>query len=336
MKVINQHIAENFALYNGDSAEVLRGITDSSIHYEIYSPPFASLYTYSNSERDLGNCRNNDEFFTQFRYIAGELFRVLMPGRLMSVHCMDIPAMKERDGYIGLMDFPGRLIRMFEEIGFIYHSRVAIWKDPLVEATRTKALGLMHKQLQKDSAMCRNGLPDYLLSFRKPGDNPEPVAHSEGLTSFAGINEPPHPKKPRPEPDAGKCARHEAYTGEPVYSHQVWRRYASPVWMDINQSRTLNREGAREEKDERHICPLQLDVIERALTLYTNPGDTVLTPFLGIGSEIYQALIMGRKGIGIELKESYFRQAVLNCISASNDSQMHLWEDDSEKGGGTA
>lgn len=322
MNVMQQHITDKFALYNGDSAEVLKGIPSDSIHYQIYSPPFSSLYTYSNSERDLGNCRSNEEFFEQYRYIGIELYRVLMPGRLMSVHCMDIPYMKERDGRIGLMDFPGRLISMFEKIGFIYHARVAIWKDPLVEATRTKALGLMHKQLCKDSAMCRNGLPDYLLTFRKPGTNPEPIVHPDGLTSFAGIDEPAATKIPRSAPNAEAYEKHAAYTDDPVYSHQVWRRYASPIWMDIDQSNTLNRTSAREEKDERHICPLQLDVIERALTLYTNPGDTVLSPFAGIGSEIYQALLMGRRGIGIELKESYYKQAVANCLGVSESEQI--------------
>lgn len=320
--VVDQHITEKFALYHGDSCEVMAGIPDNSVHYEIFSPPFASLYTYSNSERDLGNCRTRDEFFAHFRYIAEQLFRVLMPGRVMSVHCMDIPAMKERDGYIGLVDFPGQLIAMFEGLGFIYHSRVAIWKDPLVEATRTKALGLMHKQLQKDSAMCRNGLPDYLISFRKPGSNSEPIAHPDGLTSFAGEDEPVAPKVEPTMKDSRQHRKTSMAQNDPVYSHQVWRQYASPVWMDIDQGRTLNREAAREQKDERHICPLQLDVIERALTLYTNPGDTVLTPFLGIGSEIYQALIMGRKGIGIELKESYYNQAVKNCGSVVANEQM--------------
>jgi DNA modification methylase len=326
MQCIEQHIADRYALYCGDSAEVLKEIPENSIHYSIYSPPFASLYTYSNSERDLGNCRSNEEFFEHFRFIAAELFRVLMPGRNMSVHCMDIPAMKERDGYIGLIDFPGDLIRLFQELGFIYHSRVAIWKDPLVEATRTKALGLMHKQLCKDSAMCRQGLPDYLLTFRKPGANPEPVTHPQGLDSFAGEDEPNAPKIERPAPDAAAFAAHRAYTGGPVYSHQVWRRYASPVWMDIRQSNTLNAKAAREEKDERHICPLQLDVIERALTLYSNPGDTVLSPFAGIGSEIYQALLMGRRGIGVELKESYYRQALKNCAGAVVSDQVTMNE----------
>ena len=322
--VIDQKTTNRYALYNGDSAEVLAGIPDNAIHYEIYSPPFSSLYTYSNSARDLGNCRTNEEFFKHFRYIAEHLFRVLMPGRLMSVHCMDIPAMKERNGYIGLIDFPGELIRLFEGLGFIYHSRVAIWKDPLIEVTRTKAIGLMHKQLQKDSAMCRNGLPDYLLTFRKEGENKEPVFHPDGLISFAGIGEPYSQKMERPKPDMDAYDKHAAYNTKPVYSHQVWRRYASPVWMDIDQSRTLNRDGAREEKDERHICPLQLDVIERALTLYTNTGDTVLTPFAGIGSEVYQAIAMRRRGIGIELKRSYYNQAIKNCDNAVCDDQISI------------
>ena len=323
VKVIDQVVAENFAVYNGDSCELLKGIPENSIHYEIFSPPFASLYTYSDSERDMGNCKNNGEFFTQFHFLAAELFRVLMPGRLMSVHCMDIPAMKERDGFIGLMDFPGQLIALFQEMGFIYHSRVAIWKDPLVEATRTKALGLMHKQIVKDSAMCRNGLPDYLMTFRKPGENPEPVKHPNGFESFIGENEPFAPKK---EPtltskDAAENKRSQIQQQDPVYSHQVWRRYASPVWMDIRQSDTLQKESARDEKDERHICPLQLEVIARGIDLWTNPGDVVLDPFDGIGSTGYVAIKRGRKHIGCELKPSYFRQAVENCKTADAEGR---------------
>lgn len=325
MRVLDQYIGNGYVLYNGDSAEILKAIPDESIHFEIYSPPFASLYTYSNSERDLGNCRTDEEFFEQFNFIAKELYRVLKPGRLMSVHCMDIPAMKERDGYIGLKDFPGDLIRLFQNCGFIYHSRTVIWKDPLVEATRTKALGLMHKQLCKDSAMCRNGLPDYLITMRKPGENTEPIAHPDGLTEFIGLNEPQAPKKEPTLKDSRENKNISLAKEDPVYSHQVWRRYASPVWMDIDQSNTLNREGARDEKDERHICPLQLDVIERVLTLYTNPGDIVLTPFLGIGSEAYCAIKMGRRAIGIELKESYFRQAIENCKNAEiENAQMDI------------
>ncbi|MHB8061349.1 MAG: DNA-methyltransferase [Ruminiclostridium sp.] len=300
-QVFNQTITEKWVMYHGDCIEVLKGIPDNSLHYSIFSPPFASLYTYSNSERDMGNCRSNDEFFLNFEFLVSELFRVLMPGRLLSFHCMDIPAMKERDGYIGLKDFPGDLIRIFQAGGFIYHSKVAIWKDPLVEATRTKALGLMHKQIQKDSSMCRQGLPDYLITMRKPGVNPEPVAHPDGFINFVGENEPD-------VPDKGI-----------LYSHQVWRRYASPVWMDIKQSNTLNRKPGRDEKDERHICPLQLDVIERALHLWTNPNDIVLSPFAGIGSEVYMALRMGRRGVGIELKESYYTQGVINCQLAETE-----------------
>ena len=322
MLVKDQYIGKNFALYNGDSCEVLKEVPDNSIHFSVFSPPFASLYTYSNSERDMGNCKTNDEFYTNMQFIITELYRVIMPGRLLSFHCMDIPAMKERDGYIGLKDFPGDLIRLFQNAGFIYHSRVTIWKDPLVEATRTKALGLMHKQIQKDSAMCRQGLPDYLITMRKQGENLEPISHPQGFERFYGENEPDAPHIERPKPDSEKFNKHMEYTGDPVYSHNVWRRYASPVWMDISQSNTLQRESAREEKDERHICPLQLTVIQRAIELWTNPKDTVLTPFAGIGSEIYQALKMGRKGIGIELKDSYFKQAVLNCKNVDSSEQL--------------
>jgi DNA modification methylase len=318
MKVIEQDITERYALYHGDSCEVLKGIPESSIHFIIYSPPFASLYTYSNSERDLGNCKCNEEFFEQFNFISDELFRVLIPGRLMSVHCMDIPAMKERDGYIGLVDFPGQLITMFQKIGFIYHSRVVIWKDPLIEATRTKAIGLMHKQIVKDSAMCRNGLPDYLITFRKPGNNPEPVAHPDGFTSYIGEGDIPGDKKKRDPVDTKlkEYANHEKYNFDPVYSHQVWRRYASPVWMDINQTDTLQYRSARDQKDERHICPLQLPVIRRAIELWTNKNDIVLSPFGGIGSEPVTALEMGRRAVAIELKDIYYKQMKANCAIA--------------------
>lgn len=291
LNVIDSAIAERYALYNGDSAEVLQGIPSNSVHFSIFSPPFQSLYTYSNSERDLGNCETSEEFYEQFGYIGRELFRVLMPGRLMSVHCMNLPTSKERDGFIGIRDFRGELIRFFQEIGFIYHSEVCIWKDPVTAMQRTKALGLLHKQLKKDSCMSRQGVPDYLVTFRKPGENPERVTHTN--ESF------------------------------PV---SLWQRYASPVWMDINPSKTLQKESARDERDERHICPLQLEVIERAIDLWTNPGDVVLTPFLGIGSEAYVALQKGRRAIGIELKESYFRQAVANCKSVTEQEQQTMFD----------
>jgi hypothetical protein len=260
------------------------------VHFEIYSPPFASLYTYSNSERDLGNCRTKVEFYEHFKFIVDELYRVLMPGRLMSVHCMNLPTSKERDGYIGITDFRGDLIRLFQSSGFIYHSEVCIWKDPVIAMQRTKALGLLHKQIKKDSVMCRQGIADYLVTMRKPGENPEPVSHTND--SF------------------------------PV---DIWQRYASPIWTDINPSDTLQKESAREEKDEKHICPLQLTVIKRAINLWTNPNDIVLSPFLGIGSEIYTALEMGRRGIGIELKDSYYKQAVANCKQAVAYDQITLW-----------
>lgn len=320
VKTIDQVIEPDFALYNGDCVEIIRGIPDSSIHYTIFSPPFASLYTYSNSDRDMGNCSSDEEFFKHFRFLISELYRVTIPGRLVSFHCMDIPAMKSRDGYIGIKDFPAQLRQAFEDVGFIYHSKVTIWKDPLVEATRTKALGLLHKQLEKDSAMCRQGLPDYLLTMRKPGDNPEPIAHPEGLCQFFGENEPDAPKIQRPEPDKEAFKRKEAYVGGPVYSHQVWRRYASPVWMDIRQSNTLQYRSARDEKDEKHICPLQLDVIARGIELWSNPGDIVFSPFAGIGSEGYQAIKMGRRFVGVELKESYYRVAVNNLQMAVQES----------------
>lgn len=289
MNVKDQYIDERMALYHGDSCEVLREIPDNSVHFEIYSPPFASLYTYSNSERDLGNCRTQGEFFEQFAYIVEQLYRVLLPGRLMSVHCMNLPTSKERDGFIGISDFRGDLIRLFQDAGFIYHSEVCIWKDPVIAMQRTKALGLLHKQIRKDSAMCRQGIPDYLVTMRKPGMNPEPVTHT-----------------------------HESF---PV---AVWQRYASPVWDDINPSDTLQRTSAREERDEKHICPLQLTVIRRAVQLWTNPDDIVLSPFGGLGSEPYVALENGRRAVACELKESYYKQMVLNCQSATQAEQIHI------------
>ncbi len=282
---MNQYIDDRMALYNGDSAEILKGIPDNSVHFEIYSPPFASLYTYSNSERDLGNCKTLNEFYSQFKFIVDELFRVLMPGRLMAVHCMNLPTTKGRDGFIGVQDFRGDLIRLFEECGFLYHSEICIWKDPVVQMQRTKALGLLHKQIKKDSSMSRQGLPEYLVVMRKPGENPKPISHTND--SFP--------------------------VGE-------WQKYASPVWMDINPSDTLQSKSCKDEKDEKHICPLQLSVIRRAIDLWSNEGETVLTPFLGIGSESYVALERGRKTIGIELKPTWYVQAVKNCKGAQVES----------------
>lgn len=290
MNVKNQYVDERMALYHGDSCEVLTEIPSDSIHFEIYSPPFASLYTYSNSERDLGNSKNKHEFYEHFEFIVKELYRVLMPGRLMAVHCMNLPTSKSRDGFIGIDDFRGDLIRLYEKAGFIYHSEVCIWKDPVIAMQRTKALGLLHKQIKKDSAMCRQGIPDYLVVMRKPGDNPEPVTHTN--ESF------------------------------PV---EMWQKYASPIWTDINPSDTLQYRSARDNEDEKHICPLQLTVIRRALNLWTNPEDVVLTPFMGIGSEVVTALENGRRAVGVELKDSYYKQAEKNARAVTANEQLSLW-----------
>lgn len=287
MNVIAQMINDRYAVYNADCVEVTKQIPDNSIHYTLFSPPFASLYTYSNSDRDMGNCKGDDEFVKHFKFLAKELYRITMPGRLLSFHCMDLPLLKSKDGVIGLKDFPAILRQIFEECGFIYHSRVTIWKNPVTEMQRTKALGLLHKQIRKDSSMSRQGMPDYVITMRKPGENPEMISHT-----------------------------HENF---PV---DTWQKYASPVWMDIRQSNTLQRTSARAEKDEKHICPLQLEVIQRCIELWTNPNDIVFDPFAGIGSVPYVALRMNRRGLGCELKESYYQQAKANLGAAINEPTM--------------
>lgn len=294
--------SDNWMLYHGDCVDVTREMPDNSVGFSIFSPPFSSLYTYSASDRDMGNCKTDQEFADHFWFLVPELLRITKPGRLCAFHCMNLPTSKNRDGVIGLKDFRGQLIKMFQDAGWIYHSEVVIWKDPVTAMQRTKALGLLHKQLKKDSCMSRQGIPDYLVVMRKHGDNPEPVVGE--LEYFAGDQSSFHQTK--------------------NLSIDVWQRYASPVWMDINPSNTLQRTSARDEKDERHICPLQLDVIERALQLWTNPGDTVFSPFAGIGSEGYQALKMGRKFIGSELKDSYFRQAVKNLREADFNTAQQM------------
>ena len=289
MKVLNQVVNDKFALYHGDCVDVTKGIPDNSIHYTIFSPPFSSLYTYSNSDRDMGNSKSDEEFYKHFEFLVKELYRITIPGRLVSFHCMQIPLMKERDGVIGLKDFRGDLIRSFQKEGFIYHSEVCIWKNPVVEMQRTKALGLLHKQIKKDSSMCRQGIPDFLITMRKPGENPERIEHTN--ENF------------------------------PV---DVWQNYASPVWMDIKQSNTLQKKNARDKNDERHICPLQLEVIQRGIELWSNPGDIVFDPFSGIGSTQYMALRLGRRAIGSELKESYFKCAVDNCNMALDEGSIYI------------
>ena len=291
MNILDSYTTSRYGLYNGDSCELITMFPDDSVGLSVYSPPFASLYTYSNSDRDLGNSRSDDEFFTHFEFIAKELYRILMPGRIMAVHCMQIPAMKERDGYIGIKDFRGDLIRLFQRCGFIYHSEVTVWKNPVTEMQRTKALGLLHKQIKKDSSKSRMGLPDYVIIMRKDGENPEPITHTN--ENF------------------------------PV---DDWQEIASPVWMTINQSNTLNKMFSDEES-ERHICPLQLDVIERLIRLYSNEGDVVFTPFMGIGSEVYQAVKMDRRGIGVELKREYFQQAVKNMSNLELEKQQMTIDD---------
>jgi len=303
--VIDQVVSDKYAIYNGDCVEVVSGLSDDSIDFCIYSPPFASLYTYSNSDRDMGNVKDDEEFFAHFDYLVKELYRVMAPGRNMAVHCMNLPASKTRDGFIGIKDFRGDLIKQFQRNGFIYHSEVCIWKDPVVAMQRTKALGLLHKQVKKDSTMSRQGIPDYLVVMRKPGVNEKPVTGE--FTHYVGDN----------PPDGFIGCQYDDgrwyyIPGDQNTSIDVWQSYASPVWDDIRQSNTLQFQEGRDSDDERHICPLQLDVIERAMQLWSKEGDRVLTPFMGIGSEAYVAAKMGRKAIGVELKPSYFVLAKRN------------------------
>ena len=284
MNCIDQVITDRYALYHGDCVDVFKGLPDQSIGYSIFSPPFASLYTYSNSPRDMGNVRSDAEFFEHLDYLIAELARVMKPGRNVSFHCMLMPASKERDGYIGLKDFRGDLIRAFQARGFIYHSEVVIWKDPVTAMQRTKALGLLHKSVRENAAMCRQGIPDYLVTMRAPG----------------------------------ACERVTHGAEFPV---DLWQKVASPVWMDINPSDTLQYASAREHDDERHICPLQLEVIRRGIMLWSNPDDIVASPFMGIGSEGHVAVEMGRRFVGAELKASYFQQAVRNLATAHSKTE---------------
>ena len=283
----NLQEGNNWKLYLGDCIEVMKELPENSMDYSIFSPPFASLYTYSNSDRDMGNNKTYEEFWNHFDYFIPELYRIMASGRLVSVHCMNLPTIKQRDGYIGLTDFRGDIIRAFQKAGFIYQSEAVIWKDPVVAMQRTKALGLLWKQIKKDSSMCRQGIPDYLLTFRKKGENKNPISHTS-----------------------------EEF---PV---NKWQHYASPCWLDINQTNTLNGRFAREEEDERHICPLQLDVIFRGIDLWTKKGDIVFSPFAGIGSEGFVALQNERKFIGIELKETYWKIAVENLSMAKSMNKL--------------
>ncbi len=281
IRCLNESHGQDFAAYNGDCVSVVSQLPDRSVGFSVYSPPFSNLFCYSDSEADMGNAADDAEFLRHYGFLLGEMARVMKPGRLCAVHCSDLPFTKWKDGVIGIKDLSGMIVRAHEAAGFILHSRVTIWKDPVVEMTRTKALGLLYKQLQKDSTKSRTGMADYLLVFRAPGENVEPVGQ-----------------------DARKF---------PV---EQWQQWASPVWMDIRQTDTLNVQQARENKDEKHICPLQLGLIERATLLWSNPGDVVLSPFMGIGSEGFVALKQRRRFVGVELKDSYFRVAAKNLAAA--------------------
>jgi len=286
MNVEKEYKSENCTIQLGDCVQRIKDVPDESVGFTIFSPPFAELYTWSDKLEDMGNCKDYNEFFIAFNFLVKELYRVMWSGRNVAVHCMDLPIQKGKEGYIGLRDFSGMILKAFQDAGFIYHSRVTIWKNPVTEMQRTKALGLLHKQVKKDSSMSRVGIPDYLLVFRKDGEHEHPI----------------------------NCD----------ISVDTWQKYASPVWMDIDYGNTLNREGAKEDNDEKHICPLQLDTIERAITLWSNKGDTVLTPFLGIGSEVYEAIKLERKGLGFELKESYFQCAINNIRQAEQEIKQSL------------
>ncbi|WP_287374864.1 DNA methyltransferase [Mesorhizobium sp.] len=311
---VDQVITPEYAIYQGDACDLIRAVPGDSIHFGIHSPPFEGLYRFSNFDRDISN-NDGDGFWQHYAFLIQELLRVTMPGRIHAVHCMQLPTSKIRHGHIGMRDFRGEIVRAYEDAGWIFHSEVCIWKDPVVAQQRTKSIRLLHKQIEKDSTISGQGLADYMLMFRKPGDNPEPVAGR--FDRYVGFGNAPTPINERTNQDADNARK--------WYSIEVWQRYASPVWMDINQTRTLQYRGGRDEKDEQHISPLQLDVIERCIELWSNPGDVVLTPFLGIGSEVYGAVSAGRKGIGFELKPSYFRQAVRNIVELEKAKTDNLF-----------
>jgi len=315
MTVITQEVTDQYAIYNGDCCEVIKSVPDESIHLSIYSPPFATdqrgaLYNYSSSERDFSNAQSYEEFFEQYEFLVREIARITMPGRISAVHCMDVP--KQGANICGYNDFPGDIIRLHEKLGFEYLPRICIWKEPLHVRNRTMSKSLAHQQIVEDSTRTNVAAADYLIPFRKRGDNPVPVTHPVGLLEYAGDREIPR--------ELLKYRRWDHKQTGNKYSHWIWRNYASCFWDDIRGNLgkgggVLEYQAGRDEDDERHVHPLQLDVITRACVLWSNPGETVLTPFMGVGSEVYGAVTNGRRGIGIELKESYFRQAVKNLAS---------------------
>ena len=306
MAVAMQKIMDRYAIYNGDCIETMKSLSDGCVHLSVYSPPFGGLYHYSSSERDLSNAKDYTEFFEHYAYVVRELFRLTMPGRMTAVHCMDVPS--GNSGCDHLIDFPGDIIRLHEKEGFRYIARYAIWKEPLAVRNRTMAKNLAHKTIVEDSARCSVASADWLLVFRRKGQNPVPIAHPVGLLEYAGTRRMPN-----------ELLAYKGWIGKQTenrYSHWIWRQYASAFWDDIRLSRVLPYRQSKDQDDEKHVHPLQLDVIERVLQLWSNPGETVLTPFMGVGSEVYGALQAGRKGIGIELKESYYRQAEKNVQAA--------------------
>lgn len=325
----SQIITDKYALYLGDCCEVMPGLPDGSVHFSVYSPPFAGLYHYSSSPRDLSNSRDYPEFLAHYEFVVREIYRLTMPGRLTAVHCMDVPNGNTGGGDDHLMDFPGDIIRLHAPIGFKYVARYHVWKEPLAVRNRTMAKKLAHKTIVDDSSRCGVASADYLLVFRKDGENPEPITHPQGLTYYAGAREIPR-----------ELLKYKGWTGNQIenrYSHWIWRQYASAFWDDVRIDNVLPYIEARDEEDEKHVHPLQLDVIDRALVLWSNPGDTVLTPFMGVGSEVFAAVKSGRRGIGIELKPTYFRQAVKNLETLKNDTyhEPTLFDFVSEEGAET-
>jgi DNA modification methylase len=318
MAVKDQKIADKYALYCGDCCEVMPTLPDGCVHLSIYSPPFCGMYNYSSSERDLSNCRSYEEFFIHYEYVVRELFRLTMPGRCTAVHCIDVPKAGANLGG-GLTDFPGDIIRLHERLGWSYAARYHVWKEPLMVRNRTMAKGLAHMQIVDDASLCDVASADYLLLFRRAGENPVPVSHPVGLDNYAGERLVPH-----------ELHKFRNWTGKQTenrYSHWIWRQYASAFWDDVRIDRVLPYKESREPEDERHVHPLQLDVIERTVILRSNPGEVVLTPFMGVGSECYGAVINGRKAIGVELKESYYRQAVRNIeegVARGRESEQCL------------
>jgi DNA modification methylase len=310
--VLDQNLTDRWAIYNGDCMEVMPDLPDGSIHLSVYSPPFAGLYHYTSSERDLSNCADYDEFFEQYGFVVDELSRVTMPGRITAVHCMDTPT--GNSGGDALTDFPGDIIRLHRQHGWDYVARYHVWKEPLTVRNRTMKKDLAHRTLVEDSTRCSVASADYLLIFRRHGDNPVPVVHPMGLTEYAGERPIPH-----------ELQRYRNWTGnqrENRYSHWIWRQYASAFWDDVRLDRVLPYREARDDEDERHVHPLQMDVIDRCLVLWSNHGERVLTPFMGVGSEVYGAVRNGRIGIGVELKPSYYRQAIKNLESLALEAEQ--------------